>query len=400
MKLIIPALLFVFTFSFMGAKAQQTHFIYIQTNDKQSFYVKLNDKVYSSAASGYVILSKLIDSTYNLVIGFPKTELPQQNLSCTINKKDLGFILKDFGDKGWGLLNLQTSDITMANSASSENNTIKEERTDSFSNMLSAVVNDPIIKQDIIVKKEVKDTSQSIQNTEPAGIETVSKEIPASMPITVKSTITKMMQKINQGGTELIYLDNNNSSQDTIRMFIPADKIDVSVQQPDSQQIEEKRIIAEATAEDPVKIDIPVKAVKVTSDSIINQTNSKPIAEKPEIQKTVDTTRENIIIANSTTNINCKNFASEDDFLKLRKKMVSEKDDDNMVSTAKKVFKQKCFKTDQIKNLGFLFLDDAGRYHFFDMAYAFVSDPENFSLLQSQLTDQYYVNRFKVMINN
>ena len=71
---------------------------------------------------------------------------------------------------------------------------------------------------------------------------------------------------------------------------------------------------------------------------------------------------------------------------------------DAMVSTAKKVFTAKCFTTSQVKNLGFLFLSDKGRYKFFDMAYSYVSDPENFASLQSQLTDQYFLNRFKAMV--
>jgi hypothetical protein len=69
-----------------------------------------------------------------------------------------------------------------------------------------------------------------------------------------------------------------------------------------------------------------------------------------------------------------------------------------MVGFAQKVFKAKCFTTDKVKNLGFLFLNDKGRYKFFDMAYPYVSDPQNFSSLQSQLTDTYFLNRFKAMV--
>ena len=78
--------------------------------------------------------------------------------------------------------------------------------------------------------------------------------------------------------------------------------------------------------------------------------------------------------------------------------MVSETDDDDMVDEASKYFKTMCFTTAQIKNLGVLFLDDLGKYKFFDMAYYFVSDIENFPSLQSELKNDYYVNRFKAIL--
>ena len=71
-------------------------------------------------------------------------------------------------------------------------------------------------------------------------------------------------------------------------------------------------------------------------------------------------------------NSDCKAVASDDDFLKLRKKMAAEDNDDDMITLAKKVFKAKCFTVEQVKNLSVLFLKDAGRYAFFDMTYPFV----------------------------
>ena len=86
--------------------------------------------------------------------------------------------------------------------------------------------------------------------------------------------------------------------------------------------------------------------------------------------------------------------------MKLRKKMASENKDDNMIGVAKKAFKSNCFSTEQIKNLSVLFLKDDGRYRFFDAAYPFVYDSQNFNTLQMQLTDEYLINRFKAMIRH
>ena len=71
----------------------------------------------------------------------------------------------------------------------------------------------------------------------------------------------------------------------------------------------------------------------------------------------------------------------------------------NSLFSAKKVFKTKCFATEQIKNLSAFFLKDASKYEFLDAAYLHVSDVQQFKTLQNLLTEEYYINRFKVMIH-
>jgi hypothetical protein len=112
----------------------------------------------------------------------------------------------------------------------------------------------------------------------------------------------------------------------------------------------------------------------------------------------VDTTQKEITKQASIKSNNCKTLATGDDFFKLRKKMVGETKDDNMIAEAKKVFKTKCFSTVQVKNLSTLFLTDEFKYKFFDAAYQYVSDIENFPTLQSELKDEYFINRFKAML--
>lgn len=94
----------------------------------------------------------------------------------------------------------------------------------------------------------------------------------------------------------------------------------------------------------------------------------------------------------------CNSVGDESDYLKLRRKMALESSDDKMIKEAKKVFKEKCFTTLQMKGLSTLFLSDEGRFHFFSAAYSFVSDPEMYSTLQSEFIDPYYINRFKSII--
>ena len=75
--------------------------------------------------------------------------------------------------------------------------------------------------------------------------------------------------------------------------------------------------------------------------------------------------------------------------------MASEDNDAGMIDVAKKFFKSRCFTTDQVKNLSVLFLKNEGKYNFFDVAYPFVSDEYNFSTLETQLSEGYFITVLK-----
>ena len=117
MKHLQFAILLLFICSFCGLKAQQNHFIYIQTENKQAFYVKLDKKLYSSSPWGYLVMPKLKEGTYNLDIGFPKGEGASRTSFVPLDN-DAGYLLKKFENKGWGLFNLQTMAVIMASDSS------------------------------------------------------------------------------------------------------------------------------------------------------------------------------------------------------------------------------------------------------------------------------------------
>jgi hypothetical protein len=254
---------------------------------------------------------------------------------------------------------------------------------------------------------------------------------------------------------EMVYIDTVGNGNDTIRIFIhtenviiktdtlnntvqtekllePALKDTASVKDTisvkdnfvmkdtasmnDSKQ--EPKINTDTTASVPPlvsEIKSPLEnkdSVVVKNDEEIKQKNEE--VKQPEIIQQDSTTKENKkpaetekgdqvvlpeVVKSSTANSDCKVFADNEDFLKLRKKMASENSDDNMIKVAKKAFHSKCFSTEQVKNLSFLFLTNEGKYRFFDGAYAFVSDSNQYIILQSQLTDSYYINRFRAMIH-
>jgi len=363
-------LLFLFLLFSSGLIAQQNRFIYIQTENKQGFYVKLDKKLFSSSASGYLIIPKLKDGTYELFIGFPKNEWPEQKVTCTINKTDAGFMLKNFGEKGWGLFNLQTMQVLMSEKKTIDNKAaVIEENYDAFSTILADVVNDPSIRQKSIVQAVTEEVSPANITAQKAIVKEEAKPVPD------KVEISKLIYDNKPDGVTIAYVDVVNGIADTINVFIPAEKGE-KTKKSKTEQVKKAAKVEEDLAKNNMQIDSTLKVaneiVQASRDTVKKKT-VKPVL----------------------ANTNCKIVASRIDFLNLRTQMTATEDYDDMISLAIRSFKKKCFTTEQVKNLSTLFLRDEGKYKFFNAAYPYVSDSRNFGLLQAQLSDNYFITRFK-----
>ena len=363
----------------------------MQTDNKQPFYIKINDKLYSSSAGGYAIVPKLQKGDYKFLVGFPKNEFAQQTINVSVDG-DAGYMLKNFGDKGWGLYNIQTMSVNMAGEgATTASATTIKTKSDDFSNTLAGVVNTPSIKKEETVAPVVA-TPVIVPSVE-------------TKPVVVAKTasaIKEMSSTLDNSGRSIVY----NDGADTIRIFIPYDKpVATLVTEPDPAVRKETK--------DPIKKDS--KFLDIELDNPNTNVEAKTEATKPVTAVAETKTEEPVVKATEPKatepiaskelkplmiNSDCKSIATDDDFLKIRKKMASEDTDDAMIAAAKKMFKLKCYSTDQIKNLSVLFLKDSGKYAFFDAAYPFINDTYNFGKLEAQLSDAYYITRFKAMIRN
>jgi hypothetical protein len=419
-------LLLVLFFS-LRSEGQKLYFVYLQTEGGQPFFVKMNEKIHSSSASGYIILSRLRDSSYRFNIGFPQNQFPEQQFTVSINRRDHGFILKNFGDKGWGLFNLKDLSVQMGTPLSTggtKSNSGETANVSAFTAILSQAADDPSLKekpallveekkteQPVVVevanKEEVKKTelpppaevvkkADNKKTDSPAIVEAIKKEEPkkTGADVTVNkagkaSTIIRHSETSLTEGHAIVFIEESADGQkDTIEVLIPEPKI-LAVIDEDPKKDEpakEKPKIEEPKKEEPKKEEAKQEEIKTTI----------PPKEEPR-KEDVRFIEQNVKTPPARKN-NCRSVATESDFLKLRKKMAAETDDDDMVDEARKYFRTTCFTTLQVKNLGFLFLDDLGKYKFFDVAYLFVSDIENFHQLEAELKNEYYINRFRTML--
>src|SRR5882724_8611311 len=142
MKRFVLGLLVTMTFS--SVFSQKLFFVYLQADPEQPFFVKMNDKIHSSSSTGYLILSRLRDSAYSITAGFPQNKWPEQKFTLDIKGKDRGYLLKNFGDKGWGLYDMETMAVQMAsNGNNGSKNKTESKDVSVFTDILSKAANDP-----------------------------------------------------------------------------------------------------------------------------------------------------------------------------------------------------------------------------------------------------------------
>jgi len=422
--------------SALSVNAQENHFVYLQTENTQPFYVRVNNKLISSSPAGYVILPDLSEGDYQLIVGFPKNEFPEEDFKISVEDKNQGFLLKNFGEKGWGLFNMQSLALLPGTHSNLETTSLEPASSkvdsDPFSQMLANVVKDSSILEKhgpvMTVKGVVAKNDSVVETPENKSVETTPGVVETA------AAIKKVLTTSDSEGMQMIYVDETADKKDTVRVLIPAEKdqlaktgekaavaenknpgsaIDTSeltitptVITPESDTVtlvnDTIRVYKESTTKNSSEISEPsvIKQDKAESKANPEATESK----KKHLAKR-DKQRENEIIilpkaaTSSTTNSDCKDFATDGDFLKLRKKMAAENNIDGMIRMAKKVFRNTCFSTEQIRNLSYLFLSDEEKYRFFDVAYPHTSDSEQYQSLESQLTDPYYIKRFNAMIH-
>lgn len=497
-----------FSLTCLVVNGQQQRFIYLQSENSQPFFVKQNNKILNSYPSGYVIIPKLDDGSYNFVIGF-SGNMSGQAFIIPINK-DAGFTIKAADANQLQLINLQTHEIINGNEVASQPDTAYEKATDPFSILLANAVNDSTILRKDVAKNIIIETNQKDSNNITAINSVTTNVIESIKSDSAKTDVVSNQIKTDSLKRETVILipeknentkltdssqlitavkintpvSENNADTNSIAKQMteenPSEKLnqkdsvitiasntDIAINKPAKKRKTKKNVIRDTEEQksdivknedlinnhidstqsnsenelvlvksvikrkqkkttkeglemmyvdaigkvkDTIRVLIPIdrlqKEVKTEPDNSIadmpdqsQQSNAEKSKSITDDEKKIIEEAKKDILKSAMINSDCKNFATENDFLKIRKKMVAEDNDDDMIKAAKKIFKTRCFTTEQIKNLGTLFLKDEGKYSFFETAYPFVSDSDLYYTLENQMSDNYYITRFKAMIH-
>lgn len=403
---------------FFFAQAQKVYFIYLQSDNHQPFYARIGEKVFNANASGYMVLSKLRDSTYSLNIGIDGYK--EQLFSLTVNKKDQGFLLKNFGEDGWGLFDLQNLNVVKSQTKTSSNIVLNEKKeANSFNELLAKAADDSsLILKPVVIKSEEKNIENSGQISEGKGKS--KSDISTTGSVKLEALEIKKMDSAelktedvktkgeNQNKDVVSVNDQDNEKKESDKLSKDLYLISTIVKHSESSTTEGFGLtffdfLPNGTI-DTISILIPeiIKSLTVPikkEDKKFLNIDSASI----ELEKTNTLVIQKADSSDSAGKVpqkinNCSIVATEDDFLILKNKMSKGNNTENMINEAAVTFSTKCFTTAQIKNLSSLFTTDDGKYKLFDAAYLHVSDISNFSSLQSELKEDYFIRRFKAML--
>lgn len=401
-------ILLVFLFAW-GIQAQDPRFIYIQSETKQPFFVKIDQTFLNSSETGYLIIPRLEKDYYTITIGFPGNRWPGQEASVSTRIPGSGYLLKMDGDSSWHLIQLQTEKII------AQREFLPVERLadtiavgGEFARVLAAVVNDPSIARKIVLRSRpdepLKALSETAGEAESKKIRVTANGMNEEIKTAAADSTTSSIRKLNEdslvSGISFTYLDKTSKTADTVNAFIAVEEETEKVQPPapplpelpaEDSVAKDRRFInmqlqnpnarldSGAVAPDDFVIREKKKDITANAESVISEKNTDPVQMRPEP--------------------GCKKTATEQDFFLLRKEMILRNNDAEMISTAVYRFKEMCFTTEQVKNLGVLFLGEEERVGFYQAVYPYVADLQNFRSLGDQLADPDIKGRFAAMLN-
>jgi len=353
-------LLFVLVLLAGRGHAQQDYFVLIQSDNNQPFYARIGAKTYSSSTQGHLIIPQLKDSSYRLLIGFPRKLFPEQEFPLLVHKKDLEFRLKNLGEKGWGLFNPQTLELKTAIVQETGEPKLRMEgvkKDDAFSRLMAGVVSDTAVMYAMEPQKDsVKGDTNRAYTVDPVEkvrvVASVNKFDPSVQTTPPDSTgIQKFSEHKTAKSLRLVYMDRvRGRKTDTIQVIIPFSTGDSGGPAPRG----------------PSELTTPSSAGTATAPRLA--------VAKPD----------------------CKNAASDYDIDKLRLRMLSANRLEDKIGEARAIFITKCFTTKQVRALSEVFVAEGAKFRFLEAASPYISD-DQFGELSALFSDPAYIRKFKTL---
>lgn len=326
-----------------------TYFVLIQSDDGAAFYVRLDERLFSSSSGGHLILSRLKDSVYTITVGLPGQTNIEQRYLLNIHKRDWSLRLSRRDDR-WGLYDGHSRALpAVADSNVSQRPLPGVKRDDPFSQMMSAIVRDTAVMYSTYATYN----AAPVDSTPAAASKSPTDTVPASPAgnagtSSYPTALSSPTGDIPSSPTGVMKLSEYRSTQSLSILYMdhPTDK-----------------------NTDTIDVVIPIDSSAVTRQTAIPFVNS-----------------------------DCHAFATAYDVDKLRVRLLNTAKDADRIQAALKVFKTKCFTTKQVGALSEVFITDASKFKFLATAYPFVSD-EHFAKLENCLSNPVYIEKFRTLTN-
>jgi hypothetical protein len=415
--------------------SQHYHFVYIQGENQQAFYIKKTGDLLSSSATGFIILPKLQSGTHQFTVGFPKNQWPEYEFQIEVKSADRGFTLKNFGEKGWGLFDLQSLDIIYGKKIDPPKAAVVPETPksdDPFAVILASAVGDQGIRETALVAMKFDKPAPVAAKAPPAAPPVVKNE-----PVPAKTAQVPVAEEPKPKTVAAPPAVTGETAKTTATPPPPTVTVDDSKKTTEATSLakaeppkKEAVKAAPAFESEPVLPSIPVQpkadsAVAVQKNTYPLLRQIRKISEVKSWKTTelifIDTygsvsdtitviidndaveepKKEPAVVAAPAPLPNrqdCKEMASDKDMLNLRKKVLRLKTEEEMLELTLKDIRSKCYSVDMLQNTSYVFVSDRMRYSLFESALPHIYDPANYSRLERLLTSEEYINRFRELI--
>ena len=364
----LKSILFFFAFQLgVVSLLNAQHYLFIEAEGQQPFYIKRGSETYSSTASGFLILSKLTVKELDFIIGFPNKLYPEISFKVNGLDHDRGFLLKQNQDKGWILLDRAGAGIIAGGAVTPQVlSAVAGNSSAGFADLLADATGDkslleknnyapaPVTKP-VVVNSKTNSNSNSTKKTQ-------SQQLPPKP----KSwgIIRSIVQSDDSTAMRITYFEKNaKENWDTI--FVEIEK--------------------------PLKSISPLGIEPVISQS--NQPVETPVSFLEKATVPINNKVENFL---STDCINP--IALPKDVREVQRKMSKSASLDEQIATASKAMTERCFTTRQVRELGTVFWEEQQRLIFFARVRKWVSDPALYGELEQSFLQEGSKKAFRDML--
>ncbi|HSR37676.1 MAG TPA: DUF4476 domain-containing protein [Phnomibacter sp.] len=424
-------------------QAQREHFVYLQTENMTPFYIKMNGKTISSTYSGYLILGKLKDSIYPIKLGMLGVD-EVQDYGLKVDGRNAGYLVKKLGDRGWGIVDLQTNEeqVSMEWSSAIAAETARQEFmaaeqkrvADSIANASAAVAvadtaaaNPAVavaaaVVADTVAKSEAKpaaDTASRIVESPKNEQQRLQDSI--ANVIAEKEKELKALQAMLAGtaGAAVVAGKNadsgktaNSAAEKTAGGLATGAAVAAGAGVVSAVTGDGNKDKSKAASDSTTQTNAPppsadsshanAAAVAVVADSV--KAIAEPVVKADTATATVDSagakkaTTDSVATAPKLQREPCVDVLGREEVEALINKTASIADGDEIIALYKKAFKEKCVSTSNLKKICNAMASDVTRYRILEAAYPHCLDFYAFPDLESLLKDSYYITKFKALV--
>jgi len=373
------------TMAFQGLTAQ--HYIFIEADGQQPFYLKQGNTMVSSSAAGFLILPKIKAAELEFSIGFPKNIYPEVSFYINGTDRDRGFQLKLMEGQGWSLFDRTSLEIIKGETPKTSpiEMQLPKKEEGSFAQLLATATDDKSLLERIPKKDSVEKAVPSKAITKP-GLTAVAtkaglKDSLAKKEKVILPPISTSVQTEDADVKRLVFVENTNKERpDTITI-----------------EIEKKKTIT------------PIASLKPSKDSSLATTAPSAVAH--DTVKTVtmsqlskpkdgpDTAKANVQVSKASPIVVCdRPIADYKDIRALQKKLLGIASDEEQRNYAVKAFGLKCFNSKQALEIGWFFLDENSRLQLFKALKPLISDKASFGNLEVSFLKEENIMAFRALV--